>query len=182
MTSDIFTTEQTIKALRRRVVRERGRRSLAISLAVTAVLTFALLGFVFGIAGVRGDSMAPAIVNRDMLLFARVGGYGRGDVVLFSTVEETEENIKRIIAMPGETVFIDENGQVLVNGVAVGEPSSGQATLRKDGIEYPLMLAEDEYFVMGDSRGASLDSRNYGAIKAERIIGRVLAVLRLRDF
>lgn len=170
------TLEERLRSLQKR----KSWWGLLRSLMITAAVVYLLFGVVFGIAVVQGDSMTPAIRNGDIVLFVRLGGgYRLGDIVLIRT-EGREDYVKRICALPGETVEIDEDeGNLLVNGEPAIEPYAYSDTYGKPGVTYPLTLAEDEYFCLGDNRSNSMDSRNYGAVFEEQIDGKALAVFRL---
>ncbi len=174
--SDHDALEKRLRTLRKR----KNWWGLIRSLAITGAAIYLLFGVLFGIAVVQGDSMTPAVRDGDIVLFWRLGGdYGLGDIVLIRT-EGREDYVKRICALPGETVEIDEQeGRLLVNGEPAIEPYIYSETHGKTGVAYPLTLGEDEYFCLGDNRGNSMDSRNYGAISGEEIDGKALAVFRL---
>ncbi|MEK7094535.1 MAG: signal peptidase I [Patescibacteria group bacterium] len=130
---------------------------------------------------VRGASMEPTFENREYLLIDeityRFREPKRGEVVVFRHPQNTVEFfIKRIIGLPGETVTI-ENGKVTVandgrpDGVVLEESYIGQVFT--EGHEQ-ILLNKDEYFVLGDNRSASMDSRIIGPVKREYFVGRVL--------
>jgi signal peptidase I len=97
----------------------------------------------------------------------------RGDIVLFSLpAEPVELQIRRIIGLPGETVEI-QNSQVLIDGVFLEEPYvSSPISSYSNGVR--RVLGPDEYFVMGDNRANSRDSRSYGPIPRSAILGEVI--------
>lgn len=161
-----------------RVRRRKGRRSLLIRVILTIGIVYLTFGVVFGIAVVQGDSMTPALKDGDFALFLRVGAtYHAGDIVLVDLDGEMEY-VKRIVALPGQTVDIRETtGELLVDGEPLLEPYIYEGTYRKDGIEYPLTLGSDEYFVLGDHRGNSRDSRTFGPVREEQLDGRLLFLL-----
>lgn len=163
----------------RKLRRRKERSALARSLAVTGLTVYLLFGVVFGIAVVEGDSMNPALKEGDVVLFLRLSSeYDRGDIVLIHT-EGRGYYVKRVCALPGETVDIDERcGRLLINGKEIIEPYIYEETHGKTDITYPLTMTGEEYFCMGDNRENSLDSRNYGAISEDKIDGKVLVVLR----
>jgi len=161
------------------LLRKRSLRKLIAALACTATLTVIALGFVFGIAVVKGNSMCPAIRTNDFVIFNRTGSYARGDVILLRRDGQyANDHIKRIVGLPGDTVDFDEGG-MLINGKPLDEPYTIGLTSPKSGIEYPIALKDNEYFVLGDNRENSLDSRNYGVIPKNHITGKACANFRV---
>ncbi len=137
---------------------------------------------------VSGNSMSPLLNSEDIVLMNQLkldlGKPERFDVVVFER-EDQKRNIKRIIGLPGETVQI-QDGQVLINGQVLEEKG---ITMEVDGemvklekkialaglAENLIVLGEDEYFLLGDNRDSSEDSRfaNVGNVKESQIIGKV---------
>lgn len=140
--------------------------------AIILVLLFLLL---FSPVRVNGPSMSPTLQQGEILLIDRISLYlrtpDRGAMVIFSRPGTDEELIKRIIALPGETVDI-VGGSVYVNGRKLDE--SAYASAHTDDFE-PLTVPEGCVFVLGDQRGESLDSRDpaLGCIPMQAIDGRV---------
>ncbi|KKR54760.1 signal peptidase I [Candidatus Woesebacteria bacterium RIFOXYC1_FULL_41_14] len=133
---------------------------------------------------IDGQSMMPNFPDNEYLLTEKVSYYlknpARGDVVVFTPpITNLDEYIKRVIALPGETVAI-ENGHVYINGELLGEPyledtlkTNGGAFLQ-EGQEY--VVPENQYFVMGDNRPNSSDSRYWGPISKKSISGRAWVI------
>ena len=126
---------------------------------------------------VDGSSMEPNYHNGDVLKINLVtyltSEPQRYDVVTIHT--PSMDLIKRIIALPGETVSIDENGKIRINGEIIEDPFAEEA-IRQDmrGLAAnTIILKDNEYFVMGDNRNASTDSRTIGPIQKKQIIGKV---------
>ncbi|MCI9180236.1 MAG: signal peptidase I [Lachnospiraceae bacterium] len=137
---------------------------------------------------VSGNSMSPLLNSEDIVLMNQLkldlGKPERFDVVVFER-EDQKRNIKRIIGLPGETVQI-QDGQVLINGQVLeekgitmevdGEMVKAQKKIALAGLaENPVVLGADEYFLLGDNRDSSEDSRfaNVGNVKESQIIGKV---------
>lgn len=99
----------------------------------------------------------------------------RGQVVVFyrSPTRDDDALIKRVIGLPGDTIEISA-GQVKINGAVLDEPYVHGVVTGCSATCGPLTLADDQYYVMGDNRLNSLDSRNFGSIPASQIIGRVV--------
>ena len=134
--------------------------------------------FCFGIAVVKGTSMQPELYAGDVVLFWKPqASYRRGDIVLVKT-DGRDDLVKRVCALPGETVEIDEEkGALLVDGKALPESRIYRETHGKTAGRQ-TRVGENEYFVLGDNREDSRDSRDYGAVGKERIDGKALIVIR----
>jgi len=154
--------------------------------ALTTAVVGVVLLFTFAIRliGVSGPSMQNTLYTGDRLLVlnAMFCNFQQGDVVVINdyNAELNETIVKRIIAVGGQTVDIDfENGIVYVDGVELEEPYIKEPTYTEDGTVFPLTLAEDEIFVMGDNRNHSTDSRSsrLGAIKEGYVQGKAMLLL-----
>ncbi len=150
-------------------------------LLVVLLLTFLVVRFVGQRTQVSGESMEPTLQNGDQLiadkLSYRFHDPKRFDVIVFPFPGDPETlYIKRIIGMPGETVQIMENGTICINGEVLEEAYGLEiiAPDRRGLAQEPVVLGEDEYFVMGDNRNDSMDSRvaAVGNIHRDKIIGR----------
>ena len=165
------------------------KKFLADSLYILAVLILAVLfvKYVGQRTTVIGSSMEPTLSDGDNLivdkLTYRISDPKRFDVIVFPfQYEEGTYYIKRIIGLPGETVRIDENGNIYINGNILTE-NYGAAVITDPGLAInDVVVGEDEYFVLGDNRNHSSDSRTQavGLIKREDILGR--AWLRIFPF
>ena len=163
-----------------------GTTVILLDVVFALVLLGALVLFYrsFLFSRVQGNSMEPTYRNSDFLLCTRVSSADRFDIVCFRDREnqlgdrETHTSLRRVIGLPGETVTILEDGTVSVNGQALEEPYLDEdgpaATYLPEG-QNSLTLGADEYYVLGDFRKGSLDSRFYGAVTEDAILGRALA-------
>lgn len=155
--------------------------SYVVWVAAVVVLSFLLIHFVAQRTDVNGSSMYPTLENRDQLicdkLTYRFRDPERFDIVIFPyQYAENTYFIKRVIGLPGETVRIDEEGNIYINGEIL-EEDYGYETIQYAGLAAEeITLGDDEYFVMGDNRNNSEDSRfpDVGNIKRENILGRAL--------
>lgn len=117
---------------------------------------------------VKGPSMMPTLKEKDVLILNKLKkNYKRGDIVVIKKLGKTDEIIKRIIGIPGDTVEI-EKGVVYINTKKLDEPYKKGMTGNLDLIK----LKENEYFVLGDNRGVSMDSRLIGPITKKEIKGK----------
>jgi len=125
---------------------------------------------------VKGQSMEPNFENGDYLIIDeisfRFGEPQRGEVIVFRyPYNPSQRYIKRIIGLPGELIEI-KDGKILINNQVLDETEYLSAGLSTPG-NSRLLLAENEYFVLGDNRTSSSDSRQWGPLKRTNIIGRV---------
>jgi len=177
--------EDLILAKLQKVQKKRDVYRFIVPLVVVAACVAFAFGFLLQLSPVNGSSMLPSLYDGEWVLLLRHDrGYARNDVIAF-VPENPEYNdnelIKRVIGLPGETVDI-QNGAVLINGTPLEEPEISQDTVQKPegpGVPtFPLTLGPNEYFVLGDNRGDSLDSRNFGVVHRSDIAGRVIVSLR----
>ena len=154
---------------------------LILKIAILAILAIVLFGFVFGIYRCGDNAMNPAIRNGDLVFYYRLQKeYQNSEVVVLKKDWETQ--VRRIIARAGDEVDITEDG-LKINGYLQQEKDIYSETLPYvDGITFPVILREGEYFVLGDDRSSAKDSRIYGVIKQEEIQGSVMTLLRRRGF
>ena len=177
--ADRPTTEQLRAELERISNRRTGRTALRvflILLAVLAVLAVASV-FLFPAFVIYGNSMAPALQEGDLVLAAPGTLPEIGDTVAFRSGERIL--IKRVVACPGDSVTVHEDGSVSVNGRKLDEPWAVLADGAAGELDYPVMLPDSGYFVLGDNRGASVDSRNrvLGVIDRSQLQGRLVVRL-----
>lgn len=118
---------------------------------------------------VDGDSMKNTLKNGDILLLYKLGSINRLDIIVLDEEKDNEKIIKRVIGLPGETVAIKKgkiyiNDKVIDDGYAYGETSDYDK----------VTLEDDEYFILGDNRLISKDSRYFGPIKENEIKGKIV--------
>lgn len=137
--------------------------------------------FLFQPFFVRGQSMEPTFENGDYLIIDEISyrfrDPQRGEVVVFKYPQNPSQRyIKRIVGLPGETVDIEDGKVIIFNwggSQVLDESAYLPASCQTPG-DVRVSLAEDEYFVLGDNRVSSADSRRWGPLPEENIIGRVL--------
>ena len=120
---------------------------------------------------VLGQSMEPTLHSSQRVVIEKITyrfhGPRRGDIVVIDSAEQSEMLIKRVVGLPGETVEV-RNGNVYVNGEILEE----DWTVRHGGVNYgPRTIPPLHVFVLGDNRGASNDSRNFGPVPIQDIVG-----------
>ena len=181
-----MTPTQVLRERMNGLARRANWQRLIVSLVLTAGLTLGLFGAVLGAGVVDGSSMAPAFQDRDIVLFNRLAKCGRGDVVILEAEgakvrgATVRKYVKRVAGVPGDTVNIDETG-VSINGKLLEETRAVGATRETGPLQYPMTLGADEYFVLGDNREHSMDSRSFGAVKDVQLEGKVITILRTRN-
>ncbi len=144
-------------------------------------LTWLVITFVGQRTMVDGASMEPTLYNGDNLIVDKISYHFRDpkrfDIIVFPPrYDEDVFYIKRIIGLPGETVQIDEAGNIYIDGEIL-EENYGKEIIMADHVGIaaePVVLGKDEYFVMGDNRNNSTDSRfpGVGNVKRSEIVGR----------
>lgn len=164
---------------RKKQERRQNRHAWVRYVGGAAVLAFIMVRVLLGIAVVRGTSMTPAYLGNEVVIFRRIiNKYESGDIVVIKT-DDKDNVIKRVVGVPGDEIQIDDQtGELLVNGVVRQESYIYERTEPKEGNEYPLVLKKDEYFVLGDHRENSKDSRNYGPVGKKKIQGKVILSVR----
>ena len=154
--------------------------SWILQIAVVLLFAFVFVWYFGQRVSTVGDSMSPKLSNGDVVLVNRfaynVTSPKRGDIIVFKPKgnENSHYYIKRIIGLPGEHVRIDDSGNIYINGKVLKE-SYGREVIQDPGIARDeITLGEGEYFVLGDNRNNSSDSRDpsVGIIQQKDIIGR----------
>jgi len=157
------------------VGQDGGWRSWSRDLVVSLAISVFIILFLYQPVRVEGTSMLPMLEDQDRLFinkFAyRFGDIQRGDVVVFLYPHDhTKSYIKRVIALPGDDLRID-HGQVWVNGLAIKE-SYVPLKYEDDRSQPEMIIPKGEYFVMGDHRSISSDSRDFGPVSRPLIYGK----------
>ncbi len=163
-------------------------RSLILYSIISLSLAFTIRFFIAAPYLVQGASMDPTFHSADYLIVDRVTYRFeepvRGDVIVFRFPQDPSRSfIKRVIGLPGETVTIKSEQITITNaehpdGFQIDEPYVVPENMRETDTR--ITLGQDEFFVLGDNRKASADSRTWGALPRDHIIGR--ALLRLYPF
>ena len=180
------TTEQLAVELKREKYKSRYfkmLRSTIAALIVTAAAAALVATLILPVLQIYGGSMAPTLNEGDIVLSVKTTNFDYGDVCCFYYANKIL--VKRIIGKPLDTVEIDESGKVYVNGKLLDEPYINEKSLGECDIEFPCQVPEGTFFVMGDHRETSLDSRNsdIGCISQDEIVGKIIfTVWPLSDF
>ncbi|MFR5856937.1 MAG: signal peptidase I [Bacilli bacterium] len=136
---------------------------------IIIVVVILIRTFIITPVRVDGASMNKTLENGQILLLYKLGSIKRFDIVVLDEEIEDEIIIKRIIGMPNDTVEI-KNGKIYVNDEEIEEEYAYGQTSDYDKIT----LGDDEYFILGDNRPISKDSRYFGPVKKDEIIGKVI--------
>lgn len=149
----------------------RSTVSIVVVIAAIAILIANSLVPVFRI---YGTSMAPALSDGEIVLAVKDAEFAPGEVVAF--LFNNKILIKRVIAGPGDIVHIDDGGVVYVNEQPLTEDYVDELTRGEVSVEMPLRVTEEHYFLLGDHREVSMDSRHtaIGCVSQEQIIGRIV--------
>jgi signal peptidase I len=161
---------------RLKVKRSHLAREIVETVALT-ILIFLVIHFVIQSYRVDGPSMQPGLMTDEYVLVNKVAylfhAPERGDVIVFHyPLDTTRDFIKRIIGLPGDTITVDQT-HVWVNGVLLTEPYISQAA---NTLGHTWKVPLDDYFVMGDNRPVSDDSRDWGCVPKAYIVGKAVAV------
>lgn len=148
----------------------RGTISVLTYVAAVAALIATL---VLPVLQIEGTSMEPTLINGDIVLLTKTSHFERGDICGFGW--NNKLLVKRIIGIPGDWIEIDTDGTVYCNGEKMDEPYAMQIAFGECDLEFPFQVPQEQYFVLGDMRENSIDSRNtlIGCVEMEQIIGKV---------
>ena len=162
--------------------RKRSRRQKAYNKALSGtiyVLTFVaavavlIATLVLPVLQIEGTSMEPTLANGDIVLLTKTTNFRRGELCGFSW--NNKLLIKRVVGVPGDWIEIDTDGTVYLNGEMLDEPYAQQLSMGECDLEFPFQVPQEQYFVMGDMRESSIDSRNtlIGCVEKGQIVGKV---------
>lgn len=166
--------EQEIKRERYKQRYNRKLRStvyLLVTVAAAAVLVATLL---MPVLQIYGSSMSPTLEEGDVVVSVKASRFAQGDIVAFYYGNKLL--VKRYIAGPGQWVDMDENGNITVDNVSLYEPYVDVPSNGNADITFPYQVPEDKYFLVGDHRSVSVDSRHsvVGSISKENIVGKIV--------
>lgn len=158
-------------------------RSTIYALLVVAAIAVLLATLFLPVLQVSGDSMNPTLQDRDIIVLVKTDHMKTGDLCGFYW--QNKLLLKRIIGLPGDIITLDEDGVVTVNGEVLDEPYVDELALGECDIKFPYQVPENRYFVLGDHRATSIDSRSsvIGCVEKSQIVGKVfLRVWPLSSF
>ena len=165
------------KELKRELYKRRFRRVLRSSfnaLIVVAAVAALIATLLLPVLQIAGTSMEPSLKDGDIVVLAKTDRLNNGDLCAF--YYSNKILIKRIIGAPGDYILINNEGTVYLNNEELDEPYISEKALGECDIEFPYQVPENYYFMMGDHRMTSIDSRSsvIGCIAEDQIIGKIL--------
>lgn len=149
-------------------------RSTVYTLIVVAAIAVLVATIWLPVLQIYGSSMTPTLDEEDIVISIKGSQFQQGDLIAFYMGNKIL--IKRVIALPGQTVDIDEEGNVYVDGKYLDEPYLTEKSFGDANIGLPYQVPDNRYFCMGDHRSTSVDSRHseIGCISEEQIVGKIV--------
>ena len=165
------------KELKREVYKRRFRRLLRSTLhalIVVAAIAALVATLILPVLQIAGTSMAPTLNDGEIVLLVKTDRLETGDLCAF--YYSNKILIKRVIGTPGDLLWIQPDGTVFLNGAPLEEPYLTKKALGECDVEFPYQVPENAFFMMGDQRETSIDSRSsvIGCVAADNLIGKIL--------
>ena len=172
-----LTVEQLEKELKRETYRSRYFKILTstiYALIIVAAVAALVATFVMPVLQISGSSMQPTFTEGEIVLSVKTNNLKQGDIIAF--YHGNKILVKRVIAGSGSFVNITIDGDVYVDGVLLDEPYIQEKMLGDTNITYPYQVPDGEWFVLGDQREVSIDSRNteIGCVSQDDLVGKVV--------
>ena len=154
---------------------------LLIKITLLGVMAAVMLTFVLGIHVQQGNNMYPFLMDGDLLITYKLDPYRVGDAVVYRNPDTGETAVSRIVAIGENTIQVTEYGELLINGRVPEEKVFYPTTpLEDSGVEYPYIMRKGGYFLLDDYRTEGCDSRQFGQLLKEELLGKVVYVFRRR--
>jgi len=175
-TEELPAVDDLQKELKRERYKRRFRKILRRTLSaliVVAAVAALIATLILPVLQIAGTSMEPTLSDGDIVLLVKKKDMQKGDLCAF--YYSNKILIKRVIATPGDYIWIEPDGTVFLNGKELKEPYVTKKALGECDIEFPYQVPESSYFVMGDKRESSIDSRSsvIGCIPKNQIVGKI---------
>lgn len=173
-------TLPSAKQIETEILRERYNRkykqvlkSTVYSLIVVAAVAVLIATLAFPVLQISGSSMEPTLNDEEIVVLLKTTNMKKGELCCFSY--QNKLLIKRVIGQPGDRIDIDENGNVYVNNEYLNETYVTDKSLGECDITFPCYVTDNHYFVLGDHRSTSIDSRSsvIGLVSEEYIVGKI---------
>ena len=170
----------TVNQLENEILREKYNRkykqvlrSTIYSLIVVAAVAVLVATLAFPVLQISGSSMEPTLNDEEIVVLLKTTNMKKGELCCFSY--QNKLLIKRVIGLPGDKINIDTNGNVYVNDELIDEPYITDRAFGECDITFPCYVTDNHYFVLGDHRSTSIDSRSsaIGLVGEEFIIGKI---------
>ena len=180
----LTVTQKQFKKIKRSEKSVKDYQFFVLKLAGFLLVLWVLFFVLIGIMRVPGADMYPRLDSGDMILFYRLDKDVRAqDVIVVEkevpTLQGEQLMVLRVVAVAGDTVEISDSNSLVINGNTMIESNIFYPTPRYEGFtEYPLTLGEGECFVLADSRNGGTDSRFFGPVTRDEILGTVITVVR----
>ena len=161
------------KRYRRQKAYNKALRGTVYVLTIVAAVAVLIATLILPVLQIEGTSMEPTLSNGDIVLLTKTPRFDRGDLCGFTW--NNKLLIKRVVGLPGEWIEMDTDGNVYINGEKLDEPYAKQKAFGECDLEFPIQVPPEQYFVVGDMRESSIDSRNslIGCITKDQIVGKV---------
>lgn len=161
------------KRYRRRKAYNKALRGTVYVLTLVAAVAVLIATLILPVLQIEGTSMEPTLSNGEIVLLTKTTRFDRGELCGFTW--NNKLLIKRVIGLPGDWIEMDTDGTIYLNGEKLEEPYVQQFAMGECDLEFPFQVPQEQYFVVGDMRESSIDSRNslIGCIPKEQIVGKV---------
>lgn len=148
-------------------------KSTLSSLIVVAAIAVLIATLALPVLQIQGSSMEPTLNDEEIVVLLKTSKLTRGQLCCFSY--QNKLLIKRIVGIPGDSIIIDTEGYVYVNGDKLDEPYVIDRAYGECDIEFPFNVTDNHYFILGDHRSTSIDSRSsvVGLVSSEQVVGRI---------
>ena len=170
-------TKEQVEAERKRYRRQKAYNKAlggtVYVLTIVAAVAVLIATLILPVLQIEGTSMEPTLTNGDIVLLMKTARFDCGDLCGFTW--NNKLLIKRVIGVPGDWIEIDTDGTIYLNGEKLDEPFVEQKAFGEFDLEFPFQVPQEQYFVVGDMRESSIDSRNtlIGCIPKDQIVGKV---------
>lgn len=157
---------------RKQYVRELRKTILILAAVFAGILLLAM--FAMPVFRITGNTMNPTLDEGNIVLSIRTGNLKEGDLAAIRYSDKIL--VRRVIGLPGDRIEMDESGTVRVNGEVLAEDYVSNPEAGQTDLTYPFVVPEGQYFMMGDNRSVSIDSRNsaIGCIPEDMIAGKLM--------